>query len=102
MNEELARAVLHESAAAVRLWWGVSEGVIHRWRLALGVTRTNNEGSRRLIRAASAKEASRYRGKRLPPDQVERRRRTARELDLGRYLPRATTDRGGQRRRKRS
>jgi hypothetical protein len=53
LDEELARAVQHESAAAVCHWWGVSEGVVWRWRKALGVTRTNNEGSRRLIRAAS-------------------------------------------------
>jgi hypothetical protein len=86
VDEELACAIRHESASAVRFWWGVSEGVIHRWRMALGVTRTNNEGSRRLIRSACVKGAARYRGKRLPPDQVERRRRTANELGLGRYL----------------
>jgi hypothetical protein len=35
VNDELARTVRHESAAAVCFWWGVSEGVIHRWRKAL-------------------------------------------------------------------
>jgi hypothetical protein len=64
----------------------VSDGVIHRWRKALGVTRTNNEGSRRLIRAASERGAERLRGRPLPIDKVERRRRTANELNLGRYL----------------
>jgi hypothetical protein len=86
VNEELARAIRHESAAALRFWWGVSEGVIHRWRKALGVTRTNNDGSQRLIRAASERGAERIRGRPLTPEQVERRRRTARELNLGRFL----------------
>jgi hypothetical protein len=86
VNEELARAIRHESAAAVCFWWGVSEGVIHRWRKALGVTRTNNEGSQRLIRAASERGAERIRGRPLTPEQVERRRRTALELNLGRFL----------------
>jgi hypothetical protein len=32
VNEELARAVRLESAAAVRFWWGVSGLVIWKWR----------------------------------------------------------------------
>jgi hypothetical protein len=35
VTEELARAVRLESAAAIRHWWGVSDGVIHRWRKAM-------------------------------------------------------------------
>jgi hypothetical protein len=53
LDEELARAVRHESAAAVCYWWGVSQGVVWRWRKALGVNCTNNEGSRRLLHAAA-------------------------------------------------
>jgi hypothetical protein len=55
----------------------VSDGVIHRWRKALGVTRTNNGGTRRLMLAASAKGAGVRRGVPLPPEQVEQRRRAA-------------------------
>jgi hypothetical protein len=54
LDEELARAVRHESAAAVMYWWGASSEAVKRWRRALGVGRTDNEGSRRLIRAAAA------------------------------------------------
>jgi hypothetical protein len=86
VDEELARAIRHKSAAAVRFWWNVSEGVIHRWRKALGVTRTSNQGSRRLIHAASEKGAQQLRGRPLTPEQVERRGRTAHELNLGRDL----------------
>src|SRR5262249_39086450 len=53
VNEELARAIRHESAAAIRHWWGVGVGVVWRWRRAFGVGRTNNEGSARLMRAAA-------------------------------------------------
>jgi hypothetical protein len=85
VDDELARAVRQESAAAVRHWWGVSVAVVWRWRRALGVTRTNNEGSRR-IRAAAEAGAARQRGVPLPPEAVERRRRTAREKHLAQYL----------------
>jgi hypothetical protein len=83
---DLIRAVQTESAAAVGHWWGVSEGVVWRWRLALGIERADTEGSRRLIDAASEKGAERQRGQRLPPEQVERRRQTALALNLGRNL----------------
>src|SRR5947207_708658 len=45
LNKELARAVRNESTKAVAAWWGVSEGVVWRWRKVLGVTRTNNKGT---------------------------------------------------------
>jgi len=54
LNEELARAVRHESAAAIMHYWGVTAGVVWRWRKALGVGRADTEGSRWLIQAASA------------------------------------------------
>jgi hypothetical protein len=86
LSEELARAVRTELAAAVRYWWGVSEGVVWRWRKALGVTRTNNEGTRRLIQAAAAAggEALAYRG--LSDEQCEQRSRAAVRLNLKRFL----------------
>jgi len=86
VDEELARAIRHESAAAIRFWWGVSVGVVWSWRKALGTDRKNCEGTRRRMRAASELGAAQVRGKPLPPEQVERRRRTAVELDLGRFL----------------
>jgi hypothetical protein len=86
LADDLARAVRNESAAAVMYWWRVSPGVVWRWRKALEVSRTNNRGTRRLIRAASECGASKQRGVPLSVDEVERRRRTAIELDLGRNL----------------
>jgi hypothetical protein len=86
VTEELARAVRTESAAAVCYWWGVTPGVVWRWRKELGVTRTNNEGTRQLIQAAAeaGAEALRYRG--LSDEQCEQRSRTAVRLNLKRFL----------------
>jgi hypothetical protein len=75
VDEELARAIRHESAAAVQHWWGASESVVIRWRRALGVDRLNCPGSQRLIRDASEQGAAQTRGVKLPLEQVERRRR---------------------------
>jgi hypothetical protein len=86
VDEELARAVRHESAAALRYWWGVSVGVVWRWRKALGADRLNCPGSQRLIRQASEQGAAQVRGKRLTPEAGERRRRTALAQGLARNL----------------
>jgi hypothetical protein len=86
VTEELARAVRSESAKALRCWWGASVKTVWRWRKALGVTRTNNAGTNALVREASEKGASQLRGTRLGKEAIERRRRTALELNLGRML----------------
>jgi hypothetical protein len=86
VNEDLARAVRCEAAAALTYWWGASEFVIRKWRRALGVSRTDNEGTRRLIQAAAEAGARAARDRPVPPEERERRRRAALEKDLGRYL----------------
>jgi hypothetical protein len=89
VEEELARTVCGDSAAAILYWWGAADSTVTLWRTALGVEGwTATEGTRRLRRAVTEKIAARLRGKRLPPEQVERRRRTAVELDFGRDLRR--------------
>ena len=52
IEDELARAILHESALAVAHWWGVSVSTVWHWRKALGVTRKNNQGTYRLVLGA--------------------------------------------------
>jgi hypothetical protein len=86
VDGELERAIRTEAAVAVRYWWGVSIGLVHDWRTALGVKRMENPGSRCLTLAASDKGAAVLRGAQLPAEQVERRRQTALELNLGRNL----------------
>jgi hypothetical protein len=54
---------------------------VWRWRKALGAERLN-EGSARLRNALNRKLGAGLKGKRLPPEAAERRRRTAKELGL--------------------
>jgi hypothetical protein len=86
IDEELARAVRHESVAALMHWWGACKGAVVRWRKALGVWRMDSEGSRRLIQAAAQAGAAVVRGQPLPPEQVEVRRRNALAHNLAQYL----------------
>jgi hypothetical protein len=81
LNDELARGVRSESVLAICYWWGVNDHVVWNWRRALGVG-TLNEGSARLRSALNAEIGARQRGRKLPPDQVERRRQTALALGL--------------------
>src|SRR4051794_16823394 len=34
VNEELVRAIKHESGLAIQHWWDVSRGTVRRWRRA--------------------------------------------------------------------
>jgi len=70
VDEELARAVPLESSVALQYWFGVDASTDWLWRQALGVERYN-EGSARLHAALIAR-----------PEEIERRRRTAKELGL--------------------
>jgi hypothetical protein len=54
IEDELARAICHESAAAVAYWWGIHLSTVPLWRKALGVSRKNNEGTHRLVLGAIA------------------------------------------------
>jgi hypothetical protein len=58
LDDELARAVRTESAAAVCYWWGVSHGVLERWRRFLHVDRVNNPGTNRLVRKSAEQGAA--------------------------------------------
>jgi hypothetical protein len=82
LDEELARAVQHEGARAVCRWWGVTEGVVWRWRAALGVTKLNNEGTQRLIHAAAKKGAEAVQRKHFTDEEREAKRRLNRELNV--------------------
>jgi hypothetical protein len=86
VDEVLAWAVRHESAAAVMQWWRASQSAVKNWRRALGVTRTDNEGTARLIRAAAAKGAKAVKGLDWPEEECDARSRRAIELGLGRHL----------------
>jgi hypothetical protein len=92
VDDELARAVRSESAAAVMFWRGASASAVNDWRMALGVDFNGTEGTRRL-RHAVAKEGGKavkclYAARRrvpAPPKQV--RLWTAEEDELALTLP---------------
>jgi hypothetical protein len=96
VDDELVRAIRSESSLALPYWFGVQRETVWRWRKAFGVEGpAGTEGSQRLIQTSADKGAATIRGKKLPPDQVERRRRTAYELNLGQYLILARARRKG-------
>src|SRR5262245_40530724 len=83
VDDELARAIRHESAVAVQYWWGVCQKTVCKWRAALGIFRTDAEGSRRLILQSAVNGLNaRRRGA-----AGEIRLWTAAELDLLGTLP---------------
>jgi hypothetical protein len=86
VDEGLAYAIRHESAAAIGYWWGVTGSTVALWRRALGVGRMDSEGSQRLILAACGAGACILRGQKLSPEQCERRRQTNRDRNLKQYL----------------
>jgi hypothetical protein len=89
VDDELVRAIRSESALAIGSWWGVNGETVWRWRKAFGVEGpAGTEGSRRLIQANARAGGAVISGREIPPDQMERRRRTALELNLGQNLTR--------------
>jgi hypothetical protein len=86
LDKELARAVRHESAAAVMYWWGASSEAVKRWRRVLGVGRADNEGTWRLVRAAAEKDGEAARERGLTDEECDERSRRALRLNLARHL----------------
>ncbi|HQR44272.1 MAG TPA: NUMOD3 domain-containing DNA-binding protein [Gemmatales bacterium] len=50
LYKDLERAVRRESVLAIQYWWGVGPMAVRRWRTALGIVGTNNEGTSALRR----------------------------------------------------
>lgn len=86
LEEELAHAVRCESSQAIQHWWGVTEGVVWRWRMVLGVGRWESEGSRQLLQEMSVKGAAAMKARGLTDAERKACRRRARQLNLGQYL----------------
>jgi hypothetical protein len=86
VDEELARAVRHEAVTAICHHWRVTPGVVWRWRKALGIGRTDPEGSRRLIQAAATAGAEVMLQYEYTAEERQQRRQRALELNLARHL----------------
>jgi hypothetical protein len=69
-----------------RWWWGVSVGVVWRWRKAFGVSRMDNEGSARLMRAAAEMGGEAVAAREWTEEEREGRRQTNARLGLAKHL----------------
>ena len=95
VNDDLAKAIRTESAAALRSWFGVSATVVWKWRKAFGVGgRATTRGSRAAIRVAARKGAAAMKSRGWTPDERKAKAATSRRIGL-RPPPRWTPARGG-------
>ena len=95
VNDELARAIKTESAAALRYWFGASAGVVWKWRMAFGVGgRATTQGSKKAIRAAAKLATAGLKSKVWTDAELDAKAATAKRIGL-RPGPRWTPARGG-------
>jgi hypothetical protein len=92
VNATLKRAILTESADALKHWFGVSAAPAWQWRKAFGVGRTGTEGSKALHRATSAKGAAAMKAKVWTDKELRKKSRAAKKAGL---KPDRWTGRGG-------
>ena len=86
LGGDLEEAIRQESAAAVRYWWGLSVSTVWKMRKALSVTRTNNEGTQRLVWHAAIRGAEAVKAREWTDEERAAKRRLNAELNLGRNL----------------
>jgi hypothetical protein len=92
---ELVKAIRTESAMALKHHFGVSDGVVWRWRRAFGVGgRATTKGSRQAIRGAAKKGATAMQAKVWTDAELDAKAETAKRIGL-RPGPRWTPERGG-------
>jgi hypothetical protein len=75
VDDELARAIRTESAAALRYWWGVGVKQVWRWRQCYSIGRTRTPGSARLVQAAAQLGADAMKEREWTEEEREQRRR---------------------------
>jgi hypothetical protein len=93
--DELVKAIRTESAMAIKYHFGVSDGVVWRWRKAFGVGgRATTKGSKRAIRAAAQLGADAMKAKEWTDDELDAKSARSKELGL-KPGPRWTPERGG-------
>jgi hypothetical protein len=86
VEDELARAIRTESAAALRYWWGVGVKQVWRWRQCFSIGRADTPGSERLVKAAAQQGADAVKTKEWSDKEREHKRHLANELNLGKHL----------------
>ena len=88
VDEELARAVMTESSAAVQHWWNASRNSVRLWRRSLDETLTNNPGTVRLLTASAKRGAAAMHEHEFTAEERAVKRKTARRLNLAQHLHR--------------
>lgn len=97
ITDELRRAIVSESAAALKHWFCIGTKAAWNWRRAFGVGgRMTTPGSRELLIELNREKALKLRGREVLPAERERRRQTAQTLDLGRHLDAARAKRSAE------
>jgi hypothetical protein len=87
VNDTLATAIRTESGAALKHWFGVSQGAANRWRRWAGVEGwTATAGTRVAVKGAAEKGAEATRGRELSDAECDRRAEAARRNRQGRFL----------------
>jgi hypothetical protein len=87
VTDELRRAILSESAAAVMHWFGVSTKAVWKWRRAFGVAgRLGTPGSRELNAELCRAKGTLGRATTRTPQARRKKRRLAIRLNLARHL----------------
>lgn len=82
VTPELRDAVKKESAAALCYWFGVTEGVVWRWRKRFKIGRIGTEGSKSLHAETCAKGAAWIKAKERTEAELDRRAELSRRLGL--------------------
>ena len=83
VNETLVRAIRRESALALRYWFGVSVGVVWKWRREFGVGgHSTTPGSRIAMRGAALKAVAALKRKDWTDEELESKSELAKRLGL--------------------
>lgn len=90
VDEELVRALRCESSLAIQYWWRVGKTTVAKWRKALGVSKKNNDGTRLLVSAATAKARQAAREAGVSGEECRRRSQSARQRRLWEFSPDVT------------
>jgi hypothetical protein len=95
VNDTLVRAIRTESAEALKWWFGVSAGVVWKWRKAFGVSGTATTlGSKRAHQHHSEAGAKVMKRRKWTEEELAEKRRVSSELGLKPGV-RWTPERGG-------
>jgi hypothetical protein len=95
VNATLERAIRTESAESLRHFFGVTRGVVWRWRKAFGIPRAGTPGSAARIAEASAKGAAAMISKEWTAEELDRKSKLSKRLGLkptGRWAVGGWTD----------